>query len=400
MTAPSPIDCIVIGAGPAGSTAARELAGRNVRVLLVDRATFPRDKPCGGGVLISAAAQLPFSLDPVVERVVDTFRVTYQRRGSFRHQFSAPLAYMTQRVRLDAYLVDRACDAGVEFQDGRAIESVQTDAGLVTVRFRDGDQLRARAAVAADGANGIVRRSFQLPPFRNAVALEANLDLHVDTDIDRVGQSWRDQIALDLGSMPGGYGWVFPKGDHLNIGVGGWPSTGPTLRHELDQYAQSLGFDPVALHDRRGHHLPLRDPDSALRLGPIAFVGDAAGLVDPLSGEGIGHAFHSGRLAAREIDLLLRGEVTDLAGYERAVRREIEPDLAVSRQLQTIFHQAPWIYTQALQRSGRFWRAFCHIVRGESNYTRFKNRLGPLAFALNAAAWQAQRTTARRGGWR
>lgn len=400
MTATTSIDCVVIGAGPAGSTAARELAARDIRVLLVDRAQFPRDKPCGGGVVISAAAQLPFSLDPVVERVVDTFRVTYRRRGSFLHHFGAPLAYMTQRTRLDAYLVERACDAGVEFQDGRAIESVQIDAGVVAVRFRDGGQLSARAAVAADGANSVVRRSFQLPPFRSAVALEANLDVHVDAGTDSVGQPWRDQIALDLGSIPGGYGWVFPKGDHLNIGVGGWPSTGPTLRRELDLYARSLGFDPAALHDRRGHHLPLRDPDSVLRLGPIAFVGDAAGLVDPLSGEGIGHAFHSGRLAALEIDRLLRGDVADLAGYEQAVRREIEPDLAVSRQLQTIFHQAPWIYTQVLQRSGRFWRAFCHIVRGESNYTRFKNRLGPLAPLLNAAAWQAQRTTARRGGWR
>jgi geranylgeranyl reductase family protein len=399
MTAAASIDCIVIGAGPAGSTAARELAARDARVLLVDRAQFPRDKPCGGGVLISAAAQLPFSLDPVIERVVETFHVTYRRRGTFRHQFGAPLAYMTQRARLDAYLVERACETGVEFQDGRAIESVQFDGDGVVVRFRGGDQLTARTAVAADGANSVVRRSFRLPPFRSAVALEANLDIDVEADIDSIGHPWRDQIALDLGSIPGGYGWVFPKGDHLNVGVGGWPSAGPTLRRELDRYARSLGFDPAALHDRRGHHLPLRDPDSVLRRGPIAFVGDAAGLVDPLSGEGIGNAFHSGRLAAFEIDRLLRGEVTDLSGYEQAVRREIEPDLAVSRQLQTIFHQAPWVYTQLLQRSGRFWRAFCHIVRGESNYTRFKNRLGPLALVLNAAAWQARRTTARRSGW-
>ena len=384
-------DCIVVGAGPAGSMAARELSERGFHVLLVDRYNYPRDKPCGGGVLVSAAAQLPFSLNPVVERVTDGFRVTYRRGQPFGHRFDSPLAYMTQRALLDAFLVERACASGVQFQDGRKVDGIDLNEDSATVQFDNGERLCARTIVAADGANGVVRRFLGFPPFRQAIALEAN--------IDGVQPHWFDQVGLDLGSMPGGYGWVFPKGDHLNLGVGGWPITGPNLRGELDSYANALGFDAASLHNRRGHSLPLRDFDSPLYKSCVVFVGDAAGLVDPLSGEGIGNAFHSGRLAAMEIDKLLRGEVANLAGYAKAVQSEIAPSLAVSRQFQVLFHQFPWFYTQLLRRSGRFWKTFCHIVRGESDFASFKGQLGPFSLILDGVAWQAQRGVGKHTGW-
>ena len=105
-------DCVVVGAGPGGSTAARELAARGARVLLLDRAQFPREKPCGGGVVISAAALLPFNLAPVTERTVTRFRVTYRRGRRFQHAFGRPLVYMTQRIHLDAFLVEHAIRRG------------------------------------------------------------------------------------------------------------------------------------------------------------------------------------------------------------------------------------------------------------------------------------------------
>lgn len=384
-------DCLVLGAGPAGSTAARELAARGARVLLVDRAPFPRDKPCGGGVLISAAAQLPFPLDPVVEQVVTGFAVTYKRGRRTLHRHDAPLVYMTQRCRLDAFLVDQAVAAGALFQDGRLVTSVEPDSTAVTLRFRGGDVVTASCVVAADGANSVARRALGLPPLRSAVALEANAP--------GVPDRWRDRVALDLGSLPGGYGWIFPKGDHCNLGVGGWPTAGPHLRRHLARYAASEGFDPHSLVGLRGHALPLRDLGAPLVQGPIAFVGDAAGLVDPLSGEGIGNAFRSGRLAAVEIARLLAGAVSDLSGYQRAVQRAIDPDLAVSSQLQALFHQQPWPYVRLLQRSRRFGRTFCRIVRGESSYARLKERLGPFGLLVDAAAWQAERSLAARTGW-
>ena len=385
-------DAIVVGAGPGGSTAAYDLAQAGADVLLLDRADFPRDKPCGGGVLVSASRLLPYSLDPVTEQTITSFRVRYKRSWEFEHRYHAPLAIMTQRSRLDAYMVEQAQQVGAEFRDRSPVRNIEH----ATVALANGDIHQAEAIIAADGANGVVRRALGLPRLRGAVALEGNA-ARAD---QRAGERWTDAVGLELGSMPGGYGWVFPKGDHCNVGLGGFPSAAPTLRRELAIYAGCESFEADALTELRGHHLPLRDPDSALVAGQVAFVGDAAGLVDPLSGEGIGNAIRSAQLAAQAAQRLLSGDAADLASYQDAIEAEIEPELRVARQLQALFHQSPWPYVQLLRHSDRFWTAFCRIVRGESTYTAFQSRLGPARALVDAAATFADRRNRKTTAWR
>ena len=108
-------------------------------------------------------------------------------------------------------------------------------------------------------------------------------------------------MGLNLGGIPGGYGWIFPKRDHLNIGLGGWKHVGPSLRARLDELVRLYGFDPGDLWGLRGHHLPLRSSTTPLVSGNLLLVGDAAGLVDPLTGEGIHAAIRSGRAAAHHM---------------------------------------------------------------------------------------------------
>lgn len=384
-------DVIVVGAGPGGSTAAYELAQAGASVLLLDRADFPRDKPCGGGVLISAVKMLPYSLDPVTEQTITCFRVRYKRTWEFEHRYHEPLAIMTQRSRLDAFMVEQAVAAGAEFRDGSPVRGIDG----TSITLANGDVHEAGVIIAADGANGVVRRALGLPRLRGAVALEGN----ADRSEQLAGRRWNDAVGLELGSMPGGYGWVFPKADHCNVGLGGFPSAAPKLRSELSSYAGCESFDADALTELRGHHLPLRDPNSALVAGPVAFIGDAAGLVDPLSGEGIGNAIRSGQLAAEAALEFLSGESTDLSGYQRSIEAEIEPELRVARQLQALFHQCPWPYVQLLRHSDRFWTAFCRIVRGESSYTKFQSRLGPAKVLVDAAAAFAERRGRQVAAW-
>src|SRR5690348_16953802 len=123
----SSFDVAVIGAGPAGSTAAHRLATAGARVLLVDKAVFPRDKPCGGGVTLRAARLLPFSIDPVVEDVVDRLDCRLDYGPRFARQASAPLAYMTQRVRLDHFLLEQAADAGAVVRQGVTVDPREVD---------------------------------------------------------------------------------------------------------------------------------------------------------------------------------------------------------------------------------------------------------------------------------
>ncbi|MCH7577338.1 MAG: geranylgeranyl reductase family protein [Chloroflexi bacterium] len=392
-------DAIVVGAGPAGSTAALTLAREGASVLLLDRASFPRDKPCGGGVTVRAASCQDIDLAPVVERTIMGARFSLRLGPAFDRRYDEPLTYMTQRSRLDAHLVEAAVGAGAAFQDGESVRSVEVAvnpdglggsgsslAGAVTVRT-DGGSYAARALIGADGANGVVGRATGIrPQCEEAVALEGKVAYPNGVPTD-----WRDFIGLDFGWLAGGYGWVFPKGDHLNVGVGAWKYAAFTLRPKLAEFCCRYGFDAGALENLRGHHLPVRVPGSRIARGPVAVVGDAAGLVDPLTGEGIHMAFMSGRMAAQASLRLLAGEADDLSLYQRAVDRRLQPELTVSRKLQELLQFAPPPYMAVMRRSGKFWRLFCHLIRGELTYLDFLRMIGPLRLAVDVFAAIAQR---------
>jgi geranylgeranyl reductase family protein len=373
-------DTIVVGAGPAGSTAARLLAQKGARVLLLDRARFPRDKPCGGGVTVRAADELGIDLSPVIERTITEVRVSFRLGKPFQRSSPLPLAYMTQRRRLDAYLVEQAA-AGADFRDGLAVRKVETTDSGVQVRAA-GDTYHARALIGADGANGVVARALDLAPIgRAGVALEANLPAD-----DELMAGWEHAIAIDLGGLPGGYGWLFPKGDHLNVGVAGWRSLAPTLRGRLSALCGYLRLDETKLRDLRGYHLPMRKPGAPIARGPALLVGDAAGLVDPLSYEGIYAAFVSGRLATDAIAAHLAGEAPDLSGYEEAVERELMRDIVISHKATAVFHRISRLVAPLMPRTEHFWRAASAQVRGERSYVELRRRLGPLRFALDLGA--------------
>jgi geranylgeranyl reductase family protein len=389
-------DVIVVGAGPAGSTAAREIASRGASVLMLDRAKFPRDKPCGGGVTIRTAELLPFSLDPVIEAVIDTAHLRLRDHKEVTRQHSRPMTYMTQRSRLDHYLAEHAQEAGVEFRDGYPIKRVsRLPDGNYEVRHRDGSADRARVIIGADGANGVVRLNLGYEsPIESAVALEGNVYYP-----DGIPERYRTSIVLNLSYAPGGYGWVFPKGDHVNVGVGGWKDqVGTTLRDRLDEFCHLYEFDPASVTNLRGHHLPLTRPGALVAAGGSAVIGDAAGLVDPLSGEGIHGAVASGIGVAPTVEDYLAGRVDSLSGYHHRLTRELTPNIETSRALMEIFHALPAPFVWLLQHSDRFWDPAGELVRGEIEYSSIVNRFGPVVAALlKPSAKLARWRTGRRG---
>jgi geranylgeranyl reductase family protein len=363
-----------------------------VRVLLLDRAAFPREKPCGGGVTLRAASRLGLNLSSVTEQTIFDVRVTYRLGRAFRHHYPEPLAYMTQRCRLDAFLAEQAATAGVEFHDDEPVRAVEVSDHRVDVRTDKGTYT-ARALASADGVNGIVGRCTGTAPRADlAVAMEGNVPRP-----QGVPQRWHETLALNLGGLPGGYGWVFPKGEHLNVGVGAWRWFAPNLRGHLAALCRRYGFSPESLRGVRGYHLPLRHPGSPIVSGPVLTVGDAAGLVDPLSGEGIHTAIQSAGLAARAIEAYLAERAADLSPYQTVVDELIMPELIASRKLQDIFHYAPAPYTFVLQHSDRFWHLMCRIIRGEVTYTGFLEMLGPLRLLVDAWDVVARKSRYPRG---
>jgi geranylgeranyl reductase family protein len=354
-------DVAVVGAGPAGSTAAYRLARAGASVLLADRAGFPRDKPCGGGLTDRAVAQIPFDVTPVVEDAVCTFELGLRYERRFERRSASPLILMTQRRRLDAYLAEQAAAAGADFRDGVRVDAIENAEKGVTLTV-GGSPVTAGALIGADGVNGTTARSVGLDGGQDhAVALEGNVPLEA-LDEER----FRGRVLVELGTVPGGYTWVFPKGDHVNVGVGGWLREGPRLRAHLSRVCREYGIPEDRLEETRGYRLPMRHAGSSPATGRTLLVGDAAGLVDPLSGDGMYEAFLSARLAT---DAVLADE---LDGYAPALARALGPHAAASWGAKVALERFPRL-TYGIARVPITWRAIesqLRSARGNSDGLR------------------------------
>lgn len=392
MTTSASFDVVVVGAGPAGSTTAREAASRGASVLLLDRAKFPRDKPCGGGVTIRCANLLPFSIEPVVEDVITGARLQVRGRREVVRDSAQPVTYMTQRRRLDAYLVEQAQAAGAEFRDDHGVTDIVANPdGTYVVKTKD-SQFHARVLIGADGANGVVGNRLGYEAAASAaVALEGNVPFP-----DGVPDRWRNRVALHFGNYPGGYGWVFPKGDHVNVGVGGWKHVmGPQLREHLQRVCDTYGFQVSQLENLRGHHLPMQRRGMVMAARSSAVVGDAAGLVDPLSGEGIYAALASGIATGPVIEDYLAGRVNSLQGYQHALERDLLAEVDASTALMDIFHAFPDPFVWMLQHVGRFWQGGVDLLRGDVSYVDLTYQFGAPGHALLRPAAAAGRLATR-----
>jgi geranylgeranyl reductase family protein len=345
-------DAVVVGAGPAGSVTAIHLARGGARVLLIDKASFPRDKPCGGGLTLRAVRQLPVDPAPVVEHEVDRmeFRLGWGSRFERRGR-RGPFVLMTQRRRLDEYLAEQAAAAGAEFRDGVKVSDL-TERSLRV----DGEEIAVEIVVGADGANGTAARALGLGGhITHGVAYEGNAPFE---------ERYRGLAFIELGTIPGGYGWVFPKGDHVNVGVGGWEAEGPKLRGHLAELCRRHGIDHAALESVRGHRLPLRRAGFVPARDRALLVGDAAGLVDPLTGDGMYEAFVSARLAADASLDVLAGRAETVDPYAERLTHAVGPLARASWGAKIALDRFPRA-TFALARAPLVWPVVERLVRGD-----------------------------------
>jgi geranylgeranyl reductase family protein len=338
-------------------------------VLLADKAAFPRDKPCGGGLTYRAARLLPFSVAPVVEEEIDTFELGLGYRRRFERRTKEPLVLMTQRRRLDAFLVEQAQEAGAEFRDGAR---VSLDPFTV-----DGERIETATLIGADGVNGATAKAFGLGGHAHEVALEGNVAYG---PVER--SRYARRAVIEFGIVPGGYGWVFPKVDHVNVGVGGWLHQGPQLRTHLARLCREHRIPDEALSEVRGYRLPLRRPGSPAAIGRTALVGDAAGLVDPVSGDGIYEAVLSAQLAADAALDILAGRTADFSCYAGELRRTLGLSAAASWRAKLALERFPRLSFTLLQ-APQAWRALEQLMRADATHPGAIG--GPGGAALRAA---------------
>ena len=286
-------DVIIVGAGPGGASTAYFLGEAGQRVLVLEKATLPRYKTCGGGLSTQMLDKyFPFSFDPVIESRSNA--IAYALGDQLitvplpRHPIS-----MVMRDRFDAYLL---AHAQAEVRQGVAVRSVLERADRVIVEAADGKSYEARYLIGADGANSIVAQSVGL---RRGKTLVAAIEAEVPAPPEMLSRFAAAPLFI-FSEIGLGYLWIFPKADHLSVGVAALhPKPGElqvTLRRVMARY--DILLDGVPLH---GHPVPVYTRHERIATARTLLVGDAAGLADPLSGEGIRLAIKSGQLAARAI---------------------------------------------------------------------------------------------------
>lgn len=386
-------DVIIVGAGPAGSTAATMLAQTGVNVLVLDRAVFPRDKLCAGlltwksmDVLDRVYGETPAALlaSGVVNAAATGYRIRFRDRTLARGEMFYPFHFTRRRV-FDAHLLDRALRAGADVRQDARVEAVDPTTG--TVRLANGESLTGRFVLGCDGVNSVTRQAcrFDSKSWHDGMGGAMEIFLVRDDPVlsGRVHPDLHaDAPTVYAGFLRAGYGWVFPHRDALAIGIGGHSRRhGKEFRQKFKEFLSFLGLPPVLADASKGHGLPYGNYIKTPWRGRILLAGDAAGLVETLFGEGLYYALHSGELAAEAVQAALTRGATASDLYGQGLRRDILPELVWSRKLRRILYASQnlgFLPLLCFVRGGG--RLLGEMVHGVRSYRFLRRRArGPAA---------------------
>lgn len=358
-------DVIIVGSGPAGASAALDLAAAGVRVAILEREFPPRYKTCGGGVVHRAFGLAPPGVRDAVVRDCFTSEMNLLDAGlRFETRSQVPIVSMTMREHFDFLLLSAAKEAGAHFRPGCEVTDVFQGDERVELQTSTGS-LRAPFVIAADGVAATVARKLRLPDGRRLIpALECEVFVG-----GGVFERFANSARFDFGVVPYGYGWVFPKKEHLSVGVLTMCRGGAKLNERFGAYLRRLGIVPLRDPERHGALIPVAPRRAPFTAGRVLLVGDAAGFADPLTGEGITFALLSGRAAARAlVDGNLRAEAVGRA-YDGEIAAKILPELRVARVLATMLYGHPALRKLLFRLYGhRFSDAMADILTGNGTY--------------------------------
>ncbi len=374
-------DVAVVGAGPAGSSAALALARDGHEVLLLEKAALPRYKTCGGGLLHRAAKLLPTLPESVIERRFHSVDLNFLGTDrNFTITRPEPIVYLTMRDRLDHHLARTAVDDGTRLLDSCPVKNITIHDDFVDL-ITDRETFRARFVIAADGVYSPIAKAAGWPEL---TALAPALDHEIYLD-DAGFARFNQTLRFDFNSIDAGYAWVFPKRDHLSVGILSTRRVETKLLARLAEYLQALGITRIKKVEKHGYLIPLAPRSGPLARGRILLTGDAAGLADPVMAEGISHAILSGQLAAAALTDC-RLDVTRVAGrYQSLMEEKVLRELRAARFLARVLYHHPRVRDHAFCLAGRKLcefvggvvmgeRSYHEAMRMPSNYLKF---LGP-----------------------
>lgn len=389
-------DVAVVGAGPAGSTAAAKLGQAGLRVLLLEKASaFPREKPCGGGITARALTRLPFIRELLREVSTNALSKMYIESPDgtgmeYADPTGEPILYLVRRIEWDAALFRRASTLVTELAMAATVTTMRTDADGVTLGCADGRSFRARMVLGTDSANSVIARLSGLRT--GEVHGQFAVDMMEETPYTQLDTPHRDRVTLLL-SLPSsyGYGYIFPKQTHLNLGFGSGPDyfvehvRGRAKEHHLgfveQMKARGFASGESRPENYRAFPIPISGPLDMTYTDRVLLAGDAAGMVNAFSAEGIYFAMVSGDLAADAALAAVRAgrfDARQLANYQAAWEREIGGELRHSVEIQRRLFTQPGRVDALVRRATAdpdLLRLLCGYAMGFATYEQLRSHM-------------------------
>lgn len=351
-------DCIIVGAGPGGSSLAAKLAKNGFDVLLLDKSKFPRYKVCGGGLTKRASEKMPVDPSPIIRDKVNTFIVAEGSKEKYVIEQKNPFLYMVMRDELDQMLVIHAVSCGATFLTNMNVQKVIEHKGFVVVKTSQ-QMFYGRFVVGADGIHSTVAKQVGLMTDRKKVAA-LEMEIYCKKNII---EHFNNKIVIDYKSVPNGYLWVFSKGLHISVGIQSHKLSHEEIAPILQSFIRSYKMDGMVLSEK-GSFFSEGGRRDRIVTRKTALIGDAAGLVDSFMGEGIYYALWSAELLANRLITEFKQNSSVLVSYQQDVHTKIIPELKLFEYLGRELYNSPQIADNILSHSPKLISVALEVLEG------------------------------------
>lgn len=379
-------DVVVVGAGPAGSTAAKCLAEKGVKTLLIDKKEFPRDKPCGGGLPTRVLSRFPYTVDLIDSISYGSITYSSSLKYKFEIKRDKPLIATVLRKNFDNGLVKIAVAKGAEFLDKKTVTDVKIQNDKVLIILEDGEKIESQLVIGADGVRSIIAEKSNLVKQNNGTCVCLIQEQPMsEKQLDRYFSEKRMVHIFIKTRGIAGYGWVFPKKKHLNIGIGEFETTingprpGTNLKDAYEKYIGILKDSRVlpqdfAIENLKGGALPIF-PLEKTYADRVILCGDAAGFINPITGEGIYYAMVSGEIAADvTYKALGAGNTSEtvLSEYQKLWQHDFGKDLKILGKFNKQWRKDTEKIVRRLTKDKTLAKLIIGVTGGQISVSKYK----------------------------
>ncbi|MDO3694612.1 NAD(P)/FAD-dependent oxidoreductase [Wenyingzhuangia sp. chi5] len=361
----------VVGSGPSGASAAFHLAKAGIKTVILEKEILPRYKVCGGGFVYRGRKNMPFDVSEVVDIEFNKIDVYMGDDLHFVTERENPIVSLVMRDTFDQLIVNKAKELGVEIIEDCKVKSLNKVDGLVEIETTQG-LIKTQFVIAADGVySQVAKMAGWKEDTRTLIpALEYEIEVN-QADFERLSK----EIRFDIDAIPAGYGWCFPKKNHLSIGVGAILKDDKKIKEYCADYIKFLGIEEILSIEKHGYQIPVTPRLDGFVKENVFLIGDAAGFADPLTAEGISNAILSGKLVAEAIAQAKGDEEKAAKIYTDIIEDTLMPELLTSMKLAKVFYGSKIVRKFLLKNYGQhFSEAMTDIFMGERTYPKDINK--------------------------